>query len=103
MSVLVSLDHPNIIKLYELYEDMKYIYLVMEYCSGGDLLDRISTKGHYTEQEVVNVTRKILQAVGFLHQNNIAHRDIKADNFLYENKDADAELKMIDFGLSNRY
>ena len=47
--MLVSLDHPNIIKLYELYEDLKYIYLVMEYCSGGDLLDRVSTAGHYAE------------------------------------------------------
>lgn len=103
IDILTSLDHPNIIKLYSVYEDEKAYHLVTEYCSGGELFDRIVEKGHYMESDAARLMSKIFLAVNNLHANNIVHRDLKPENFIFESSDPNAELKLIDFGLSNKF
>ncbi|KRX10284.1 Protein kinase-like domain [Pseudocohnilembus persalinus] len=100
LEILKNLDHPNIIKFYETYQDQKFFHLVMEYCSGGELFERIVEKGHFSEKESIILVKKIFSAVNYLHQNKIIHRDLKPENFLYLNKQSDSEIKIIDFGLS---
>ncbi|OMJ65155.1 hypothetical protein SteCoe_39021 [Stentor coeruleus] len=99
LEILSRIDHPNIIRLFESYEDEKYMHLVMELCTGGDLRDRIIDKGSFTESEAATILKKILGAVNYLHLNSISHRDIKPDNFLYESKTSQ-EIKLVDFGMS---
>ena len=99
---LMAADHPNIIKLYDVYEDSQYAHLVTEYCSGGELFDRIHTKGRFDEVEAMHVMKMIFEAVNYLHSLRILHRDIKPENFMYLNSDEDAPLKLIDFGFSKK-
>ena len=101
VSILLKLDHPNIIAFIETYQDFKYFYLVMEYCSGGELLDRIVKNKHLKEDECCEIMRKLFQAVTYIHNKKIAHRDLKPENILFSDESPDAELKIIDFGLSN--
>ena len=101
--ILFVLDHPNIIRLHEVFEDDKYMHLVTEYCSGGELLDHIISMGRYSEHEAARLLHKILLAVNNLHQNNICHRDLKPDNFMFETTERRAELKLIDFGLAHKF
>lgn len=96
IAILFSLDHPNIIRLYEVYEEPKYFHLVTEYCSGGELFDRLVSKGHYQEAEAATLFRKILGAIAYLHSRGVCHRDLKPENFMFESD----ELKLIDFGLA---
>ncbi|KAL4486032.1 hypothetical protein ABPG72_003966 [Tetrahymena utriculariae] len=100
INIMRNLDHPNIIKLYETFEDARNVYLVMELCDGGELFDRIIAKGHYTEQEARVTFTQIVQAVNHCHSNGICHRDLKPENFLLLNKSDDSPIKVIDFGLS---
>lgn len=101
--ILFSLDHPNIIRLIEVFEDDKYVHLVTEYCSGGELLDHLMTFGRYSEQQTARLVGKILLAVKNLHLNNVCHRDLKPDNFMFEDETETAELKLIDFGLASKF
>ena len=101
--LMVTLDHPNIVNLYDLYEDVKYYHLIMEYCSGGELFERIIQIGRYTEERAAQLMKQIISAVKFLHDNNIAHRDLKPENFLFETTENRSILKLIDFGLSNKF
>jgi len=103
VAVLRIIDHPNVIKFHQVYEDEKYVHIVMEYCSGGELFERIIKKENFGEAEACRIMYKVLHAVNHLHDNQICHRDLKPENFLFENKDDDAELKIIDFGLSNKF
>lgn len=98
--ILKQLDHPNCIKLHEVYEDENDLYLVMDICSGGELFERIQKKGSYTEGDAVAVLRQIVNALKYLHHNKIAHCDLKPDNFLFLNESEDSVLKVIDFGMS---
>jgi calcium-dependent protein kinase len=100
LDVMRAVDHPNLIKYYEAYEDEKYIHIVMELCTGGDLLDRIMALGSINERQVCVIMRKLLRAVMHLHELNITHRDLKPDNFLFASKDPESEVKIIDFGMS---
>lgn len=101
VSILLKLDHPNIITFNETYQDFKYYYLVMEYCSGGELLDRIVSRKHLKEDECCEIMRKLFLAVNYIHQKKIVHRDLKPENILFSDESSEAELKIIDFGLSN--
>eukprot|EP00742_Colponemidia_sp_Colp-10_P000181 GILJ01000202.1.p1 GENE.GILJ01000202.1~~GILJ01000202.1.p1 ORF type:complete len:469 (+),score=93.72 GILJ01000202.1:43-1449(+) len=100
IEILKSLDHPNIIKLYETFEDSRNVYLVMELCTGGELFDRIIAKGHFTERDAAILMKQILSATVYCHRHNICHRDLKPENFLFQTPADDSNLKIIDFGLS---
>ena len=75
----------------------------MEYCSGGELLERICKLGHFDECSAANIMRKLFSAINYLHERGISHRDLKPENFLFENNNEDAEIKIIDFGLSKQF
>lgn len=75
----------------------------MEFCSGGELFDRIINKGTFSEAEACDLTYKILHAINHLHQNQICHRNLKPENLLFENKTASAEIKIADFNFSNKF
>lgn len=105
IGILKSMDHPNIIKLFETFEDRARIYLVMELCDGGELFDRIIQAGHFTEQNAAVVMQQMLSAVFYMHRNLVCHRDLKPENFLFASKGPidKSVLKLIDFGLSTRF
>lgn len=103
LSILQLVDHPNIIRLYEVYEDSLYIHLVTELCTGGDLYEHLISKETLNETEVANILQKLLHSVNHLHIMHICHRDLKPENVLLLDKTSDAELKLIDFGLSVKY
>lgn len=100
VDIMRSIDHPNVVKLYEVYESQTKIYLVMDLLTGGELFDRIVGMGKYSEEDARYFTFKLLNAVLYLHDKTICHRDLKPENILLASKDSDAELKITDFGLS---
>jgi len=102
IKILRALDHPNIVKFYEEIEDGPYFFIVTEYCSGGELFDRIAKKRTFGESEAANIIEKILCALSHCHSKNIAHRDIKPENILYTTADDLADVKLIDFGLAKQ-
>ncbi|XP_061342023.1 CDPK-related kinase 5-like isoform X2 [Gastrolobium bilobum] len=94
--------HKNLVQFYDAYEDHDNVYIVMELCEGGELLDRILSRGgKYTEEDAKAVLRQILNVVAFCHLQGVVHRDLKPENFLFTSKDENSELKAIDFGLSD--
>ncbi len=105
IEILAEVNHKNIIKLIEVHEDLKYIHLITELCTGGELFDRIIEKsqtpeGHYSEKDAANLIASILSAIAYCHDRQIVHRDLKPENFLFVSKDENAPIKIIDFGLS---
>ena len=94
------LDHQNIVKLYEIYEDERHLSLVLEYCSGGELLDYLFDRHHLCEAEAAHFMHEIFSAVEYLHNQHICHRDLKLQNFMLDRKGPNAVIKLIDFGLS---
>lgn len=103
LEIMSQLDHPNLVKLFEIYEDEQYVHLVMEYCSGGDVAERIIDNGNFSEKEAGNIMQKLLCALEYLHSNNISHRDLKAENFLYDSLEENSEIKIADFGMSVKF
>jgi calcium-dependent protein kinase len=103
--IMCQLDHPNIVRLEEVYENESEIFLVQELCTGGDLFDRLDEQSdfHYSEWKCAMLVKQMLSSVRYLHSKNIIHRDLKLENFLFSSTDADSELKMIDFGLSKHF
>jgi calcium-dependent protein kinase len=100
VSVLRALDHPNILKLYEFYQDEKNFYLITELCNGGELFDRIISHGSFSEAVAANYMQQILSVITYCHDRNIVHRDLKPENFLLDTTSEEANLKVIDFGTS---
>merc|ERR1719162_1250710 len=105
IAIMKMMDHPDIIKLFETFEDHRNIYLVMELCTGGELFDRIIDAGHFTEVQAAILMQQILRAIYYMHENSVCHRDLKPENFLFSSKDPIEKclLKIIDFGLSCQF
>ena len=103
IAILKIVRHNNIIKLYELMETPDKIYMVMEYCNGGELFDYIVSKQHLTERQACRFFQEIINCLEYLHSLNIAHRDIKPENLLLNKIKNKINLKLIDFGISNCY
>ena len=100
VEILKQLDHPNIIKIFEFYEDEAYFYIVSELCTGGELFDRIAYEARLSEPEAACIMKQIFSAVFYCHRNKIVHRDLKPENILYLDESSDSPLKIIDFGTS---
>ena len=107
IKILYHCDYPNIIKLYEIYEDSDFFYLIFEMCEGGELDDRIIKKIEeekiYSEKEAAKIFKKIIQAIAYLHSNGICHRNLKPDNILFLSEKNDSDIKLINFSLSKIY
>ncbi|URD91068.1 hypothetical protein MUK42_28726 [Musa troglodytarum] len=103
VKILKSLSgHANLVKFYEAYEDDLNIYIVMELCEGGELLDRILSRGgKYAEKDAKVIVMQMLSVIAFCHLQGIVHRDLKPENFLFTTSDENAPMKIIDFGLSD--
>mmetsp|Transcript_22907 Transcript_22907/g.53606 ORF Transcript_22907/g.53606 Transcript_22907/m.53606 type:complete len:703 (-) Transcript_22907:28-2136(-) len=99
------LDHPNVVKLWEIFEDSSCIFLVMELCAGGSLTQHLKKGQKVGEVEAVPLAQQLLYAINYMHSNTICHRDVKPDNLLLLTKDPlqQSMLKLADFGLSKRF
>ena len=102
MTILSQLDHPNILKIYEYFEDEAKLYIVTELCTGGELFDRIIENGKLTEADACVVMKQLLSSVAFCHELNIVHRDLKPENVIFVNDEQESPIKLIDFGLSTQ-
>ncbi|OMJ94762.1 hypothetical protein SteCoe_1941 [Stentor coeruleus] len=103
VEILSSIDHPNIVKLYDFFDEEYFFNIVTEYCSGGELFEVIIQNGRLNEALVAKYMKKMMRAINHLHKNGICHRDVKPQNFIFESTDTNAELKLIDFGLAHRF
>lgn len=114
VAIQQNLDHPNIVKLYEVFKDAKRMYLVMELCTGGELFDRIVSEAEkhadagaegqaFDERGAATYMQQILGAMRYLHDHDYVHRDIKPENFLLSNATSEAAIKVIDFGLAKNF
>jgi len=107
IQILIQIDHPNIIKIYEYFQDETYFYIITEFVSGGELYDTISKWKNFNEDKAAYIMRQLLSAVIYLHSHNIVHRDLKPENMMVEkntgkNKNT-INIKLIDFGTCNYY
>lgn len=100
ISVLRRLNHSNIVRLVDVFEDKTHVYLVMELVTGGELFDRIVEKGSYTERDASHLIRQILEAVDYMHERGVVHRDLKPENLLFFSPAEDSKIMISDFGLS---
>ncbi|XP_058089046.1 calcium-dependent protein kinase 24-like isoform X2 [Magnolia sinica] len=96
-------EHPNVVRIKGAYEDSVFVHLVMELCAGGELFDRIVTKGHFSERKAAQLIKTIVSVVEGCHSLGVMHRDLKPENFLFISEEEDAALKATDFGLSVFY
>ena len=98
VNILSKLSHPNIMQIFEIYNDNTNIYIVSEYCKGGELFDIISQKGSFSEKDACVIMKQLMSAICYSHQNNIIHRDLKPENILMDGDNEDLTIKIIDWG-----
>ncbi|PIA58367.1 hypothetical protein AQUCO_00500352v1 [Aquilegia coerulea] len=95
--------HENVVQFHNAFEDSEYVYIVMELCEGGELLDRILSRkdSRYTEKDAAIIVRQMLKVAAECHLHGLVHRDMKPENFLFKSSKEDSPLKATDFGLSD--
>jgi calcium-dependent protein kinase len=98
VEILAKLSHPNIMQVFEFYDDTTNFYIVSELCSGGELFDCITEQGIFSEKDAAHIMKQILSAVCYSHENNVVHRDLKPENILLDDKSKERLLKIIDWG-----
>ena len=100
IDILKIAKHPNIIQLYDVFENENYIYIIMEYCAGGDLFSYIEKRGfRLPETRATEIIHKLSTAVFFLHEYGVVHRDLKPENILMTDNSSNADIRLVDFGL----
>eukprot|EP00392_Amoebophrya_sp_AT5.2_P015434 g15640.t1 len=100
ITMMKSLDHPSICKLYDVVEDDHTIYLIMEHCDRGELMDKIDCDDGISEVETMSIVKQVTQGLRYCHEQNIVHRDIKPENILFKSSRGRDYVKLIDFGIS---
>ena len=98
IKILSMVDHPNIVRLFEVIEDDKYFNLLQELCTGGELLSKVQKP--LKEKEIAKIFKQIMSAIAYCHEKGIVHRDMKLENILFATEKEDSPIKIIDFGLS---
>jgi len=102
IGVLKELKHPHIIRLYDVFDEAQYYYLVTERMMGGELFDRIVAKSFYNEKEARDVCKILFEAMNYCHSRKVAHRDLKPENLLLLSESNDSEIKIADFGFAKK-
>ncbi|MCJ1226067.1 hypothetical protein MMC12_002716 [Toensbergia leucococca] len=100
MVMLQRLKHPHIVRFHDWFESKDKYYIVTQLATGGELFDRICEYGKFTEKDASQTIRQVLEAVDYLHYNNVVHRDLKPENLLYLTKKPDSTLVLADFGIA---
>ena len=103
IAILAKLHHPNIIRLYEVFETDSQVILVLQLCSGGTLLPYVLENEGEGEREAARIVREILKGVAFLHASGVVHRDIKPENVLFLHKGRNSPIVLADFGYSKEF
>ena len=98
ITILKSQDHPNIIRVYEFFEDERRLYIVMEHCSGGELFAEIIKRKNFNEINAAQIMQQLFSALAYLHGKQVVHRDLKPENILLEDQHDVLNIKIIDFG-----
>ncbi|XP_023319473.1 serine/threonine-protein kinase BRSK2 isoform X2 [Eurytemora carolleeae] len=98
IAIMKLIEHQNVLGLYDVYENRKYLYLVLEHVSGGELFDYLVKKGRLTPKEARRFFRQIISALDFCHSHSICHRDLKPENLLLDDKN---NIKVADFGMAS--
>uniref|UniRef100_A0A8C7P7E0 Protein kinase domain-containing protein n=1 Tax=Oncorhynchus mykiss TaxID=8022 RepID=A0A8C7P7E0_ONCMY len=98
IAILKLIEHPHVLKLHDVYENNKYLYLVLEHVSGGELFDYLVKKGRLTPKEARKFFRQIISALDFCHSHSICHRDLKPENLLLDEKN---DIRIADFGMAS--
>lgn len=102
IAVLHEIDHANVIKLYDVFDEKGFYYLITEKMLGGELFDRIVQKSYYNEKEARDVCKILFLAIAHCHSKTVAHRDLKPENLLLASESDDSNLKIADFGFSKK-
>ena len=102
VDILRSIDHPNIIKILDFFDEEDHYYIVLELAEGGELFDRIIERERYSEKDARDVVMILIDAIKFCHHHDIVHRDLKPENLLLQSKDEDTHIKIADFGFATR-
>lgn len=103
IQIVKELDHPNILKMYEEFEDHKYLYIVTELLQGGELFDELIRRKKFTEKDCAKIVSQLLEALTYCHSKNIAHKDLKPENILLEKPKDIESIKLIDFGTAQKF
>jgi len=98
VDILSKLSHPNIMQIYEFYDDAKNFYIISEVCPGGELFEMISERGTFTEKQAATLIKQIISAISYSHEHNIVHRDLKPENLLLDDNSEYPIIKIIDWG-----
>lgn len=99
IKIMQSTDHPNIVRLIDVYESKTKIQIVLELCTGGHLLERLGERQSYCEAEAAKIIKQLASACKHMHSVGVVHRDLKPENILYASAESDV-IKVTDFGLS---
>ena len=100
LDMLQRLRHPHIVRFVDWFESRDKYYIITQLATGGELFDRICEKGKFTEKDASQTIRQVLEAVDYLHQNDVVHRDLKPENLLYVTRAPNSELVLADFGIA---
>lgn len=98
--ILLKCDHPNIVQLNDYCDTTKRIYMVVEFCDGGDVFERVIQYKKFTEKAAIHVVTQVSTGLIHIHSKSFVHRDLKPDNLMYVTKDLNSDIKIIDFGLA---
>lgn len=103
VALLQNLKHDNIVRFWDVYEDVHFLYVVMDLCRGGEVFSKILELRRFTEANAATLGSQMLAAIAYIHTKSIMHRDIKAENFLLSDKSPTSVVKMIDFGMAVKF
>ncbi|KAI9914337.1 hypothetical protein PsorP6_006888 [Peronosclerospora sorghi] len=102
VKILSEMQHPHIVKLYDVFQEEKYFFLVTEFMPGGELFERIVQKNCYSEREARDLVKVLLETIAFCHDADVVHRDLKPENLLLSSAEDDADIKLADFGFAKK-
>ena len=105
IQIMSSVDHPNVLRLDEVYDNTQTIGMVMELVDGGELFYKIVQQGNYNEKDAASIVRQMIEGVSYLHKQSICHRDLKPENLLVSSNGPQTPFRLLiaDFGLSKSF